>query len=154
MKEQTKLKVGSPEWKAREHERRVAQHIGRCASFTGLQNKTCEAGVEYDSVRGEGPGVPCLCDWKTGEQPSKACDKRRWPTREEAEADIASANASFERIDACMKAIREKHGKARGLRDSMPCPNACGGTLHYSIAGYNGHVHGRCTTEGCASWMQ
>lgn len=62
--------------------------------------------------------------------------------------------AAFARINTCLKAIREKHGKARGVRESMPCPTGCGGTLSYSIASYNGHVHGACSTEGCASWMQ
>ncbi len=29
-----------------------------------------------------------------------------------------------------------------------------GGTLHYSVAGYNGHLWGQCTTVGCARWME
>jgi len=28
------------------------------------------------------------------------------------------------------------------------------GALHYSVASYNGHMHGRCETEGCVAWMQ
>lgn len=150
-----KLKVGSPEWRAREHERRIAQSVGRCVFFTGLQHGVCEAGVKYDDVNQRRPGgLPCLCDIRTSEQPDAECPKRRWTTREEAEKEIADSNAAFERVNTCLKAIREKHGKARGLGGSMPCPVGCGGELRYSIAGYNGHVHGRCSTEGCASWMQ
>jgi hypothetical protein len=139
---------------AERREDRILQHTSRCVFFTGTQHKVCEAGVSYDAVRGlEGRGLACL-KWETskGEQPQ--CDKRRWTTREEAEADIAAADAAFQRINVCLKAIREKHGKARGLVSSMPCPVGCGGTLRYSIASYNGHVHGQCSTAGCASWMQ
>jgi hypothetical protein len=144
-------KIGSDAWKAREHERRIQSHMNRCAFFTGVQHDICDAGVRYDDVRREGRKIPCLAWDDPG---GTVCEKRRWPTREEAEAEVAAANASFERVNTCLKSIRSKHGKARGLRDSMPCPIGCGGTLHYSIAGYNGHVHGQCSTEGCVSWMQ
>lgn len=66
----------------------------------------------------------------------------------------AEFQAYFAKIKACLAAIREKHGKARGLADEMPCPTGCGGTLHYSIAATNGHVWGQCSTEGCAKWIQ
>lgn len=145
-----------PKTEAERHEDRVAQHTSRCVFFTGTQQKVCKAGVNYDDAKGtDGRGLACL-KWDTAtdsnEQPT--CDKRRWTSREEAEAEIVASDASFARVSTCLKAIRAKHGKARGLRDSMPCPTGCGGTLHYSIAGYNGHVHGQCTTDRCASWMQ
>jgi hypothetical protein len=35
----------------------------------------------------------------------------------------------------------------------IECP-ACKGKLHLSQAAYNGHVWGKCETEGCVSWMQ
>jgi hypothetical protein len=37
---------------------------------------------------------------------------------------------------------------------SMPCPVCKTGTLRYSRAAYNGHVHGRCSTDGCVAWME
>lgn len=36
----------------------------------------------------------------------------------------------------------------------MPCPVCNRGTLRYSRAGYNGHVHGKCSTDGCVAWME
>lgn len=35
----------------------------------------------------------------------------------------------------------------------VECP-ACKGRLHLSIAAYNGHVHGKCETDGCVAWME
>jgi hypothetical protein len=36
----------------------------------------------------------------------------------------------------------------------MDCPVCGAGKLRYSRRGYNGHVHGRCSTEGCVAWME
>jgi hypothetical protein len=36
----------------------------------------------------------------------------------------------------------------------MDCPVCKTGKLKYSRAGYNGHVHGRCSTNGCVAWME
>lgn len=33
------------------------------------------------------------------------------------------------------------------------CP-ICSGELRYSRAGYNGHVHAKCSTDGCVAWME
>jgi hypothetical protein len=44
--------------------------------------------------------------------------------------------------------------KATGQRQGrIPCPACKTGTVGYSQAS-NGHVHARCSTEGCASWME
>lgn len=32
--------------------------------------------------------------------------------------------------------------------------HACGGKLHLSQSSYNGHVHGKCETPDCVSWME
>ena len=40
----------------------------------------------------------------------------------------------------------------RGIEGTIECP-ACKGTLHYSIAGTNGHMWGRCETKDCLTWM-
>lgn len=44
--------------------------------------------------------------------------------------------------------------KGRGGRGEMPCPKCKSGTLHYSVSGYNGHMHGRCSTPDCFVWME
>lgn len=35
----------------------------------------------------------------------------------------------------------------------VECP-VCNGRLHLSQSAYNGHVHGKCETQGCVSWME
>jgi hypothetical protein len=148
-----------------------------CVHFNGIQNQTCQAGVEYSRVLrplnedeakraadfearyggisdfASGKRIPCF-----RENGCDLCPMRRYPTAEEIEADEARW---VERSKAYMhvhSAIREKHGKwkrgAGGFSDSMPCP-ACGqGTLYYARAAVNGHTRGHCTTKGCVAWMQ
>ncbi len=129
-----------------EHERRVTWHTDRCAHFTGVQDGRCAAGIAYVEP------LPCLRDQGgAGRDELAPCAARRWTTRAEAEAAIASTDAAIARVHLCLKAIRRRHGKATGLDDSMPCPTGCGGTLHYAIVG--GHVRGQCSS-GCVSWMQ
>ena len=36
----------------------------------------------------------------------------------------------------------------------MKCPVCKEGTLRYSRAAYNGHVHARCSTADCVAWME
>lgn len=49
-----------------------------------------------------------------------------------------------------LMAVKTAHGKERGTSGVMPCPN-CRGTVEYSIAKSNGHVHARCTL--CDVWI-
>jgi hypothetical protein len=141
--------------RAKEHERRIAWHTSMCAHFTGTQKQVCKAGVNYRALVG-GPDfgwatrMPC-----TGDKGDAivVCAQLRLTTREEAEAEVARSEDGYSRIATCLAAIKAKHGNARGLADSMPCPTGCGGTLGYTIAGSNGHVWGSCSTQGCARWM-
>ena len=52
--------------------------------------------------------------------------------------------------DADSKGFKKGHG---GVGE-MPCPMGCGGTLRYSVASYNGHMHAGCSTENCLRWME
>lgn len=124
-----------------------------CVHFNGIQHGACKAGVNYADVRDETTrphGFPCLAQYAG----NATCPKLERMSREQAEAEEAAFQAAFARVNTCRGAIKEKHGKARGIRDEMPCPMGCGGTLRYSIASYNGHIHGACSTDGCASWME
>ena len=47
---------------------------------------------------------------------------------------------------------RKAH-KGKSASEVVECP-ACNGKLHLSISSYNGHVHGKCETAGCVSWME
>lgn len=50
-------------------------------------------------------------------------------------------------------AITNKHGKERGVIGAIECP-VCKGTLRYSIARANGHIHAACQTKDCLRWIQ
>jgi hypothetical protein len=87
------------------------------------------------------------------------CDKRETPTREQAEAEERSHHERAKLTVRCINAAHE-HAKAAGLgrghggTGQMDCPAGCGGTLGYSVAGYNGHMHAKCITAGCVNWME
>jgi hypothetical protein len=135
--------------KAERDEEYVQRYMRRCKHFTGIMDDVCEAGVRYDDVRETSTRpyrLPCL-------DPELPCGARALPTRSEAEADRAETDASFERIRKALAAIREAAGGRRGVGGTIACPN-CGGRLGYSIAGSNGHVHARCETPRCVSFMQ
>jgi len=65
----------------------------------------------------------------------------------------SSSPVSVDAIKA-RAAIVAKHGKARGVSGEMPCPVCSSGTLHYSIAQANGHIHAACSTATCVRWME
>jgi hypothetical protein len=50
--------------------------------------------------------------------------------------------------------IKEKHPEKADVQDEMACPLCGKGIIKYSIAGSNGHVWARCTTENCVAFMQ
>lgn len=145
------------------------QISNKCTHYNGLSGpglkndeatRCCKAGIVYLTVKSQAPdrtgfgSYPCF---REGE--GVPCSKRHFPTAEEVEAEVAEHDAHWEKLKAGMLACQEdakKHGykKGSGGRGSIPCP-ACGtGELFYSVAGYNGHMHGKCSTPDCLSWMQ
>jgi hypothetical protein len=138
-------------------EKHIGRYMARCVHFNGIQNESCEAGVNYEEMRGEKIGcLPCFSDEPT----PLVCDKRSLPTREQAEAhetEVANACRNFSLASswaARRAAIVLGFGKKAGGQSSLACP-ACGtGQIRYSVASYNGHMQARCTTAGCVSWME
>ena len=123
-----------------------------CKHFTGVQHAACGAGVDYaavtDSTQTEvGQSLPCL-------NRGVPCASRAFPTSEELAAEKAAWAESFRRAAVARAAIAAKHGKSRDLVGEMACPVCATGTLHYSIASRNGHIHAACSTDGCARWME
>lgn len=41
----------------------------------------------------------------------------------------------------------------KGPEGVVPCP-VCAGSLQWTRAESNGHIWGKCETDGCLSWMQ
>lgn len=120
------------------------------------ENGECGDGVALASVTISEPvtiaTIPCAsrCDEAT-------CDKRQFPTAEEIEARPGELEALMVRMMKAREAIVEKIGPyIEGKSDSgdIPCPVCEKGTLRYSRAGYNGHIHAACTNADCVRWME
>lgn len=67
-------------------------------------------------------------------------------------------NEEWEKVIAGMAAAKQ-HAKSLGLkrgsggRGQCKCPN-CEGEISYSVASVNGHMHARCSTPQCVSFME
>jgi len=121
----------------------------KCVHFNGLQNKECKAGVDYKSLP-ERKWGSFIC---FGE--SEGCQKFQATGMEKAKADRDLVMNHFKDAMIARKAITDHEKGKRGVHGKINCP-VCNGveTLHYSIAGYNGHIHAKCKTENCVAWME
>lgn len=131
----------------------------KCVHYNGTVNDCCEAGVNYRQLVGGEDTVwvmrtPCF----TRHAATITCDKLRLPTAEEVDEDLKAVQDSLVKFGKAREAIVAalggpwKKGTA-GASGSTVCPN-CQGTLHYSRAGGNGHIHARCSTANCVAWME
>ena len=132
-----------------------------CKHYRGMHEKDeCEAGVAFVTLDHYGTkqfreSCPCF-----GAKQSGTCESKVYPTAEEMAEDDRQMAERFANIVKAREAIVADCGGPwkRGMGGSsgmIDCP-VCEGveTLQYSRAGYNGHVHARCTTEDCVSWME
>lgn len=128
-------------------------------AFDDKKHPVCQVGVNYHQFRQpspHSPGVmayidmPCL-----GEKPEDCarCPKYSGWTQEEIDQRELDIEASIARIGQAIAAIREAAAGKRGVAGEIPCPT-CTKPLRYSIASYNGHIHARCETAQCVSFMQ
>lgn len=126
----------------------------RCRYFNGpLHNKACKAGVNYRDLSGEPDfgwmaRLPCSgidAPWK---KEIVICDKREEQTPDEIEKEETEIKERAIFLSAAIKDIRSTHMSC----GSVVCPK-CSGDLNFSVAKSNGHIRGKCTTEGCLSWM-
>ena len=147
----------------------VRQIEGRCKHFNGNQYDACKAGINYLQLAGPNEGIalrlPCLNPSVFSQRRKElgyslsSCPKLDRTTHEEA---IKQADDIIKRREELQKALTAAHAdaKLKGFRkglggsDCIPCPMECGGRLYYSVSGYNGHMHAKCDTEGCVSWME
>jgi hypothetical protein len=129
-----------------------------CNNYRAMADHgTCLAGVSYSAFDGgQWANRPCFLHGGKSKPNDALCDKLALPS----EAGIAAYRQRFEVRTQQMAAIGptiqqfRDANKGRSNRGTFPCL-ACGaGTLTLSISGYNGRVHGHCSTEGCVSWMQ
>lgn len=155
------MKKSAEEFKEKLREKSILHIMARCVHFTGIQHEQCRIGINYHAQFGEGFGcfanIPCTTAFN--KEPAKDCSKALYPTREEA---ISEQDARDAHSKKAMQAMKDAHadakskgyGKGNGGVDSLRCPLCEGGTLRYSVASYNGHMHAACTTDGCVGWME
>lgn len=72
----------------------------------------------------------------------------------EKEADERIERTAKARYTAKEDAKANDFRKGRGGMGAVACPCCNSGVIRYSVASYNGHMHGRCSTAGCVSWME
>jgi len=84
---------------ARQHERRLV----RCRHFTGIQNKTCAAGVLYRSKRDV--SRPGMATWPCVDRDCPTtCDQYSAPTAEEVAAEEVEIGAAVREVEERMAA--------------------------------------------------
>jgi len=130
-----------------------------CKNYHGMQKETCSAGIAFKDLPGRGTKTffdtcPCF-----GPSDSK-CEKSEYPTAEELAAEEAAMKVRWENMGKARQAIVAHLGGpwkkgTPGAQGSIDCPVcAAEKSLQFSRAGYNGHIHARCKTEDCVSWME
>jgi hypothetical protein len=139
--------------------------------------------IEYTYSYGDGhkypahKAYPCF---RREHQLTDGCSKCLFPTPEEIKAHADEATGHIKNMISARAAIvdelerRNKDGDVAvklnrasqsEYDDGGPtnyvsgagiigCPICKTGKLRYSRAAYNGHVHARCSTDGCVSWME
>lgn len=134
----------------------IKSAMDSCRHFNGSQNKKCLAGIEYLDIPPK--TMPCI--------PRSVNGRETWPCEKFEIMSIADAEKEAdERLVKYERGVKARHaakddakahgyGKGHGGVGAVPCPGCQGGTLRYSVAGYNGHMHGKCSTSGCVSWME
>jgi len=125
-------------------------------------HETCKVGIVYETFRGTSGGIASWpCFWHQSLPQPCSCPSAQYPTPEEIAAEDAEFEERFRKIALAREAIVKACGgpwtrkNPTGGRGAIDCP-ACGGvnTLCFTRAGYNGHIHAQCATDGCVSWME
>lgn len=149
--------------RAQQREKRIKHEMDTCIHFTGIHQEICKAGVRYRELVG-GPDfgwackIPCT-EAFPGETERAKCSLKSTPTREQAEKEVAEGDNRMAKTLNAMK-LAHQHAKDHGLgrghggESEMNCPICKTGELQYAVASVNGHMHARCTTSGCVSWME
>lgn len=120
-----------------------------CKHFTGIQNKTCDAGIAYATVRDSTASPyrwPCT-------NPAIPCASRVYPTQEEIDAEERAFNEQMKNTEMARTVIVAVTDNKRGVSGKTACPVCDGGTLSYLVA-RNGHIHAACSVSGCVRWME
>jgi hypothetical protein len=137
-----------------------------CIHWTGTQTERRKEGIDFRAlVGGEQLGwctrLPCIAlEAKGGAK--AVCAKFRKPTAEEVTESKARSDEALRRLMVAytgkVREWREAQGWSKKNRVAATGKVACDvcktGEIHLTMAAYNGHVWGKCTTDGCVSWLE
>lgn len=152
-----------------------------CRHFTNgvdvLHDKCCSKGVKYIDVTAKpnepGSSFRLACHAPNDEHglkvlaetgPAGTCEHFSALTQEEIDKQEAESDAAFEEslrrmrlaepIVSAFRAANRVGKKFKSASTVVDCPVCGTGKLHMSHSGHNGHVWGKCTTDGCLGWME
>lgn len=123
-----------------------------CKHFTGIMYRKCDEGIAYKDVRRtdcQPYRFACLPDGA-----DIHCASREYPTAQEVDVKEEAIALRLRNILTARKAIDKHTSGRRGVQGKMTCPVCGTGTLSYSVAGYNGHIHAQCSTPECVAWLE
>lgn len=121
---------------ARQH----CRHYGYVSGLGRDAGPKCKAGEDNS---GPGGSIPCLPD------PTVACAIRQEWTADERAAWAAWAAEHRERMLVILTSIPRD-----GYQGEMQCPGCGIGTVRWSRARSNNHLHAGCSTPNCFGIMQ
>ncbi len=127
-----------------------------CIHFSGIQNERCEKNIDYLDITGGNRNgfalrLPCI----KGKPEARQCYGYTEPTEEQINDYQEKCRKQLEDMQKVYPLIGKikKEFEGKSWRGTKECP-VCTGTLHLTHASINGHVWGKCETEGCVSWME
>ena len=141
--------------------KRIHNHMMYCQHYDGMaiirDDGKCHAGVRYDDIGGNSKERPCIGGHNMPNA-LQLCPKWVRNTLEmgvQRHEEIEGVLGRMRVVGPVVSKWRTWTKKNRvAKQEAIDCPTGCGGKLHLSQAAYNGHVWGKCTTEGCVSWME
>jgi len=95
-----------------------------------------------------------LSDDKEREQSAELDNLQKWLDELRQELEQRKIIESVLKSRAAIVAYCDAEKRPRGTSGTIPCPICETGTLHFSRAAYNGHIHAKCTTEKCVQWIE
>lgn len=136
-------------------EMNYCQHYGRGPGA----DMVCKAGVDMEKMQKVATGAkqikwgPCI-EGHTLAHPREHCPHWIRRTREQGEKRADAVEKSERRMAVVMAVVAAWRQKQPiGKAEAIQCPE-CKGRLHLSQSSYNGHVQGKCETDGCVAWME
>ena len=130
----------------RTREGQIERYARHCKHFNGLQNKQCEAGIDYNSIPKYDGAFPCFGEFQCAKYEAQGADAVR--------ARFEEADKQFKGLMVARQAIVDHTNGERGVAGKIPCPVCTVGELRFTIAKCNGHIHAKCLTAGCVAWVE